>query len=375
MFGQVSPFPGAERDPLAGLRDTLDNVRPAADFELLQRAYAVAADCHQGQYRYSGDPYISHPVMVATILAELGADDQTLCAALLHDTVEDTPLTLTGLRRKFGGGVAAMVADHMLLKHPGEWRGLKITKALAAYGSAAKQLRTAREVLDVFAPAAEELRMPTVGTELQNLAFTTLIRNQPARLPTHRTIAAADIERSTRRLDPVKAELRIILYELFDAALRAAGIHPRHRDEFEDRGDGLLALIHPVEQASAALLFSRMVPKLTQLLTSYNASLPAGAQEQHRLRVRVVVHAGEVNYDGHGCFGEALDTAFRLLDAPVAKKALVNGTGPLLLVVSEDIYRTVVRHGHDGLDLGPGQRRLTVDVGGRRRSGRVFLPL
>ena len=54
-------------------------------------------DCHQGQFRRSGDPYVTHPVTVATILAGLGADDQTLCAAILHDTVEDTPYTLSAL--------------------------------------------------------------------------------------------------------------------------------------------------------------------------------------------------------------------------------------------------------------------------------------
>src|SRR5215831_19477892 len=71
-------------------------------------------------------------------------------------------------------------------------------------------------------------------------------------LPHYRAIIALDIERSTSRPDPVKAELRNKAYELFDAALRSAGIHRRHRDRYIDRGDGLLALIHPVEQAPKA---------------------------------------------------------------------------------------------------------------------------
>ena len=67
-------------------------------------------------------------------------------------------------------------------------------------------------------------------------------------LPRYRTIVALDIERSTSRPDPVKAELRNKTYELFDAALRSAGIHKRHHDRFIDRGDGVLALIHPVDR-------------------------------------------------------------------------------------------------------------------------------
>ncbi len=88
----------------------------------------------------------------------------------------------------------------------------------------------------------------------------------------------------------------------------------------------------------------------------------------------MVAHTGEVNYDGNGCFGEALDTAFRLLDAPGAKKTLATAPGSLLLVVSEELWRAVVRHGPDGMDLGPCHRQVSVRVGGERRSGRVFLP-
>src|ERR1700761_8622926 len=156
--------------------DRLRTARPDADLSLLRRAYEVAARGHDGQFRQSGEPYISHPVMVASILARLGADDQTLCAAILHDTVQYTPFTLTMLRQKFGGGVAAMVAEHMMLDHIGHRPGLGATRAVAIIGSVdrrvamlkmadrlhyvrtlaflpTKQLRKAREVLDVFAPA------------------------------------------------------------------------------------------------------------------------------------------------------------------------------------------------------------------------------
>ena len=105
-------------------RETLLAIQPAADVELIGHAYDVAARCHQGQKRYSGDPYITHPVAVATILAGLGiADDQMLCAAVLHDTVQYTQYTLTALRGDFGAGIAAVVAEHMAIVHLRKERG------------------------------------------------------------------------------------------------------------------------------------------------------------------------------------------------------------------------------------------------------------
>jgi (p)ppGpp synthase/HD superfamily hydrolase len=102
---QIQPQPAACLDDvLAGLREILRITRPGADVEFIRRAYDVAAYWHQGQARLSGDPYITHPLAVATILAELGADDEMLCAAMLHDTIEDTPCTLAALSCEFGAG-------------------------------------------------------------------------------------------------------------------------------------------------------------------------------------------------------------------------------------------------------------------------------
>src|ERR1700745_1837660 len=157
-------------------------------------------------------------------------------------------------------------------------------------------------------------------------------------LPCYRAIAALDIERSTSRPNPIKGELRNKTYELFEAALRKAGIDSCHHDRFVDRGDGILALIHPVDQAPKAVVLNRAVPMLSRLLADYNDSLPRHSQQQRQLRMRVVMHAGEVHYDANGCFGEALDVAFRLLDAPHVKKALPETASPLVLVVSSAIY-------------------------------------
>ena len=207
----------------------------------------------------------------------------------------------------------------------------------------------------------------------------TLPRSEPAGrsaagLPRHRSIVALDIEQSTSRPDSVKAELRRALYHLFDQSLRTAGIGSRHRDRFTDRGDGLLALVHPVDQAPKALLLNRVVPALGKLLLDYNAAIPPGGLQRHQLRVRVVVHAGEVHYDTNGCFGEALDIAFRLLDAPAVKKTLRTTAGPLTLVISGDIYHTIVRHSYDDIDQHNFHSLVRVRIAGNRYAGWIYIP-
>src|SRR6266700_8246834 len=195
-----------------------------------------------------------------------------------------------------------------------------------------------------------------------------------AGLPHYRAILALDIERSTSRSNPVKAELRNKTYELFEAALRKAGISTRHRDRFVDRGDGILALIHPVDQVPKALVLNRAIPLLSRLLADYNDSLQRFSQLERQLRIRVVMHAGEVHYDANGCFGEALDVAFRLLDAVRVKRALRDTTGPLILVISGDVYNSVVRHGYDGIDQHAFHPLVRVKIAGNCHLGWIHIP-
>jgi hypothetical protein len=195
-----------------------------------------------------------------------------------------------------------------------------------------------------------------------------------ADLPYYRAIVALDIERSTNRPNLVKGELRSKAYELFEMALHTAGISKRYRDRFVDRGDGILALIRPVDKAPKAFLLNRVVPVLNRLLAEYNASLPRLSQAERQLRVRVVLHAGEVHYDANGCFGEALDVAFRLLDAARVKRALRETADPLILVVSGDIYSSVVRHGYDGIDQQAYHPLVRVHVAGKRYPGWIRIP-
>ena len=173
---------------------------PKADLALLERAYTTAERYHEGQLRKSGDPYITHPLAVTVILAELGMTEATLVAALLHDTVEDTPYTLEELTVDFGGEVAALVDGVTKLDkvHYGEnAQAETIRKMVVAmskdirvlvikladrlhnmrtlrYVPQKSQERSARETLDIYAPLAHRLGMNTIKWELEDLAFATL---------------------------------------------------------------------------------------------------------------------------------------------------------------------------------------------------------
>jgi guanosine-3',5'-bis(diphosphate) 3'-pyrophosphohydrolase len=173
---------------------------PKADLALLERAYAVADKWHTGQMRKSGDPYITHPLAVTTILADIGMTEPTLVAALLHDTVEDTPYTLEALRAEFGDEVAVLVDGvtkldkvqygdsaqaetirKMIVAMSRDIRVLVIKLAdrlhnmrTLRYVPAASQERSSRETLDIYAPLAHRLGMNTLKWELEDLAFATL---------------------------------------------------------------------------------------------------------------------------------------------------------------------------------------------------------
>ncbi|EME17528.1 RelA/SpoT family protein [Rhodococcus triatomae] len=173
---------------------------PKANLATLQRAYDVAEERHADQKRKSGDPYITHPLAVATILAELGMDTTTLIAALLHDTVEDTGYSLEQLTDEFGEEVAHLVdgvtkLDKVVLGHAAEAETIrKMIIAMARdprvlvikvadrlhnmrtmrFLPPEKQARKARETLEVIAPLAHRLGMATVKWELEDLAFAIL---------------------------------------------------------------------------------------------------------------------------------------------------------------------------------------------------------
>jgi len=194
-----------------------------------------------------------------------------------------------------------------------------------------------------------------------------------ASLPVHRSILAVDIEGSTQRANPIKGELRKQVYGLVLAALDIAGVSNGFYDPLIDRGDGVLILLRPVDEFPKPLMFSRLLPTLFKLLVEYNNSI-SSADQARTLRLRVVVHAGEVHYDKKGPFGDDLDLACRLLDAPQFKACLRNGTAPLAIVASDYIYQSIIRHGYDGINGDEFLPLVAVTVGLLRRRGWVCLP-
>ncbi|GAW49455.1 MULTISPECIES: RelA/SpoT family protein [unclassified Nocardioides] len=173
---------------------------PKADLALLERAYLTAEKMHGSQMRKSGDPYITHPLAVTTILADIGMTESTLAASLLHDTVEDTPYTLEQVRQDFGDEVAQLVDGVTKLdkvKYGDSAQAETIRKMIVAmsrdirvlvikladrlhnmrtlrYVRQETQERVARETLDIYAPLAHRLGMNTIKWELEDLAFATL---------------------------------------------------------------------------------------------------------------------------------------------------------------------------------------------------------
>ncbi len=173
---------------------------PKADLALLERAYTTAERMHGTQTRKSGDPYITHPLAVTTILADIGMTEPTLAAALLHDTVEDTPYTLEQVRQDFGEEIAQLVDGVTKLdkvKYGDSAQAETIRKMIVAmsrdirvlvikladrlhnmrtlrYVRQETQERVARETLDIYAPLAHRLGMNTIKWELEDLAFATL---------------------------------------------------------------------------------------------------------------------------------------------------------------------------------------------------------
>ncbi len=173
---------------------------PKADLALLERAYVIAEKLHGTQMRKSGDPYITHPLAVTTILADIGMTEPTLVAALLHDTVEDTSYTLEQLRTDFGDEVTALVDGVTKLdkvKYGDSAQAETIRKMIVAmsrdirvlvikladrlhnmrtlrYVRQETQDRVARETLEIYAPLAHRLGMNTLKWELEDLAFATL---------------------------------------------------------------------------------------------------------------------------------------------------------------------------------------------------------
>ena len=223
-------------DPLMSIHR---RYHPKASAEVLNRAYDVAERLHEGVTRKSGDPYITHPLAVATICGEIGMDTTTLVAALLHDTVEDTEYSLADLSADFGPEVAKLVdgvtkLDKVALGAAAEAETIrKMIVAMAEdprvlvikvadrlhnmrtmrFLPPEKQAKKAKETLDVIAPLAHRLGMATVKWELEDLAFAILY---PKKYEEIVRLVADRAPSRDRALGEIKAQL--------EAELKASSI-------------------------------------------------------------------------------------------------------------------------------------------------------
>jgi GTP diphosphokinase / guanosine-3',5'-bis(diphosphate) 3'-diphosphatase len=204
-------WPGAEDDPVTTIVRTHRAIHPYMDASVLRRGYAIAESMHRGQTRMSGEPYITHPLAVAQILAELGMDTTTLVAALLHDTVEDTHYTLQGLHDDFGPEIAHLVDgvtkfDKVFYGKDAEAETIR--KMIVAAGkdvrvliikiadrlhnmrtldvrSPASRTRIARATQDVLIPLCDRLGIQAIKRELEDAALFHLEPEEYGRIDNH----------------------------------------------------------------------------------------------------------------------------------------------------------------------------------------------
>ena len=197
----LSKLPGASRRDrgVRQLIDTLESYLPADQVAQVLEAYEFGAAAHEGQARRSGEPYITHPVAVAQELAEMHLDSEAICAAILHDVVEDTEAPLGEIREKFGEEVALIVdgvskLDQIQFRSRAEAQAESFRKMMLAMiedirvilvklsdrlhnmqtlGAmpAAKKKRIARETLDIYAPLANRLGINRLKVQLEDLGF------------------------------------------------------------------------------------------------------------------------------------------------------------------------------------------------------------
>jgi GTP diphosphokinase / guanosine-3',5'-bis(diphosphate) 3'-diphosphatase len=199
----LSFLPGGRRAPgISQLVAKLESYLPASQVERVQEAYELANESHRGQKRMTGEAYITHPVAVAMILADLHLDGQTVCAALLHDVIEDTPTAKDEIVARFGREVGEIVdgvskLDKVQFKSKQEAQAESFRKMILAMVRdirvimvkladrthnmrtmtgmpAPKRRRIAQETLEIYAPIANRLGIHSIKLELEDLGFKAL---------------------------------------------------------------------------------------------------------------------------------------------------------------------------------------------------------
>ena len=227
--------------PLTDILDRVKNYHADANTELINRAYVYSAQKHEGQLRKSGDPYFIHPVNVAGIIAQMKLDSASVCAALLHDVVEDTGVSEEELRKQFGPEVAFLVEGvtklgkvnftskedrqaesfrKMLVAMARDIRVLLVKLAdrldnmrTLEHMSPEAQERIAHETMDIYAPLAGRLGIQWLKSELEDLSFKYLYPDAFATISAQRRKTAKDAEK----------RIKLVVNEL-NVCMRAAGL-------------------------------------------------------------------------------------------------------------------------------------------------------
>ena len=276
-------------DALTPLLTAFRDRHPKVETTSIIRAYEIAERAHEGQLRRSGEAYISHPLAVATILAGLGLDDVTVVAALLHDAVEDTGITLEDIVADFGPSVAAIVdgvtkLDRIRFDSKEAQQAATMRKMLVAMAKdprvllikladrlhnmrtvAAmpewKQKRTAQETLDIYAPLAHRFGIQDIKWQLEDLAFATIHPRRYAeieqmvatRAPERDIYLAQVIDQVSERLAAARVEGKVTgrpkhLYSIYEKMVVKG-------KEFDDIFDlvGVRIMVDSVKDCWAAL--------------------------------------------------------------------------------------------------------------------------
>lgn len=227
--------------PVRELRDLLNTYLEPEQVALILRAYETGAEAHRGQTRHSGEPYILHPVAVARILAGMRMDHQTVAAAILHDTIEDTPVEHEDLATDFGTDVAKLVEgvtklDKMKFRTRLEADAESFRKLLLAMSrdlrvifikladrlhnmrtigamSSDSRRRISRETLQIYAPIAERLGMNALKEDLEELGFANLYPNR------HRVIVQRVAKLAGNRQEVIESITRDLKKRLSEAGI------------------------------------------------------------------------------------------------------------------------------------------------------------
>ena len=329
---------------------------PQSDLELLQRAYVFSAKVHEGQERLSGEPYLVHPLEVASILVDLRMDDATVAAGLLHDTIEDTLATPDEIRHRFGEAVAFLVEGltkiakieftsdrerqaenfrKMLIAMSRDIRILLIKLADRLHNMRTlgfmvddKARRVAQETLDIYAPLAHRLGIHWMKQELEELAFRTLhaeaavelearlLSTRPARqayveeviriLSTHLGEAGLDAEVTGRLKDlaSIHAKMQaqgISLDEIYDViAFRVI------LDGAQDQVYATLGIVHSIWRPVPGRFKDYVaLPKANGYQSLHTTVIgPYGERMEVQIRTREMHHAAEFGIAAHWKYKE-----------------------------------------------------------------------